>query len=143
MNQINNIDVNFINCIPVNEILNKRFEEDYKDLLPYILVCRKISKSYKADLGRLKKTTVKLVEKLEFSSLMDTEEIRLELNDFETIYFKNKNSAYIKIPNNINSLDMLKNNISFSDAVAEIITTILDVVSLLVYIGFAILILGI
>ncbi|MCR5309250.1 MAG: DUF3883 domain-containing protein [Bacilli bacterium] len=116
------------NVISRNEhSCNKAFQDYYVKLLPYIY-SRRIAKDNKnVDLNRLKRTKIILVCEavVEYSS----GESRIEgsLANYELIYANE--TAFIKVPTNIKTIDQLKQIMDFRMAFAEVITTIFKVES--------------
>lgn len=105
--------------------LNVDYQYEYKKILPYIYAKRiQFDKKYK-DLNILKKSNIKLVSSARTIYVIENETKEGILNDYELIY--TDRIAYIKIPNDIRTIDELKRKMSFRQAVAEAIATMLDV----------------
>lgn len=105
--------------------LNDEFQEDYKRMLPYIYVKRLGVDKTGKELKNLNLSNIILVQGAKTSCTINGTNKEGRLNDYETIYFERK--AYVKVPYYIKTLVELKSEIKFASAIAEIITTMIDV----------------
>ncbi len=105
--------------------LNVAYQKEFQRILPYIYAKRIAVDSKNKEFYALRSAKIILVK--EALSLYKIGEDRQQgvLQDYELIY-KDK-VAYIKVPMHIRSINELKESVKFRGAVAEVITTILDV----------------
>ena len=113
--------------IPVVHALDASFVEEYYKFLPFVYACRMGLKNEHQDFNRLKSTKIMLCSdvtiKYDFGG-----DIRVcKLEKFETVYLRKSNTAYIQVPAEYNIFAQLIKDFDFADAVAELITVILDV----------------
>lgn len=103
------------------------FKKEYLRFLPFVFACRMGLKQASADFRRLKYSKVILCSKVTIKYKFG-DEIRVsELKDYETVYLRKNNTAYLCVPNKFLMFEELKQVFEFADAVAELITAILDV----------------
>ena len=108
-------------------LLDEEFKKEYLQFLPFVYACRIGLKNAGFDFRKLKSTTLSLCSQISIQYQMDTGTRITTLNDYDPVYLKNKNIAYIKVPQSQTSFSDLKKEFDFADSVAELITTILDV----------------
>ena len=106
-------------------ILSIAYQKEFQRILPYLYAKRIAVDSQNKELHALKSAKIILVEEASATYHIGGKIHVGELRDYELIY-KDK-IAYIKIPANADRIDALKDTIKFRSAVAEVITTILDV----------------
>lgn len=103
------------------------FKKEYLRFLPFVFASRMGLKQASADFRRLKYSKVILCSKVTIKYKFG-DEIRVsELKDYETVYLRKNNTAYLCVPNKFLMFEELKQVFEFADAVAELITAILDV----------------
>ena len=107
--------------------LNAKYQNEFQKILPYIYAKRIATAvdTQNKDFSALTSAKIILVKEASSKYKIGDHEQKGMLQDYELIY-KDK-AAYIKIPLSINNINDLKDNIKFRSAVAEVITTILDV----------------
>lgn len=121
--KIGNVEVKDI----VEHALNSTYQKEYQKILPYIYA-KRIDYDYKnRELNVLKKSKLCLVSQASTVYYIGGEEKKGILKDYEVIYSINDKIAYIKIPEFLQSIDQLKEQTPFINAVSEVITTIIDV----------------
>lgn len=105
--------------------LNAVYQKEFQRSLPYIYAKRIAVDSKNKEFHALRSAKIILVkDALSLYKIGDDQQQGM-LQDYELIY-KDK-VAYIKIPMCIRSINELKESVKFRGAVAEVITTILDV----------------
>ena len=107
--------------------LDEDFQKEYLQFLPFVYACRIGLKNASIDFRKLKSTKISLCSQISIQYHMDTGTRISTLNDYDPVYIKNKNIAYIKVPQSQTSFSDLKKEFDFADSIAELITTILDV----------------
>ncbi len=105
--------------------LNMVYQKEFQRMLPYIYAKRIAVDSKNKELNALRTTKIILVNNATASYKIGDQEQNGTLQDYELIY-KDK-VAYIQVPISIHNLTELKESSRFRSAVAEVITTILDV----------------
>ncbi len=112
---------------PVLHPFDDTFKKEYLRFLPFVFACRMGLKQATSDFRRLKYSKVILCSEITIKYKF-SDEIRIsELNDYETVYLRKSNTAYLCVPNKFSTFEELKQVFEFADAVAELITAILDV----------------
>lgn len=111
---------------PIIHPLNYQFNEEIHRFKGLIYVLRMHQDTKHEILNRLKRLNITLAQdvKAEFTHNQQTE--NYELNKYEFIGTKNKSTFHILIPSDVNSMDELRQNISFSDSIAEMFTTLIN-----------------
>ena len=105
--------------------LNVAYQKEFQRNLPYIYAKRIAVDSKNKEFYALRSAKIILVkEALSLYKIGDDQQQGM-LQDYELIY--KDRVAYIKIPIHIRSINELKERVKFRGAVAEVITTILDV----------------
>lgn len=105
--------------------LNVEYQKEFQRSLPYIYAKRIAVDSKNKEFYALRSAKIILVkEALSLYKIGDDQQQGM-LQDYELIY--KDRVAYIKIPMHIRSINELKESVKFRGAVAEVITTILDV----------------
>lgn len=107
--------------------MDEEFKKEYLQFLPFVYACRIGLKNANLDFRKLKSTKLSLCSQISIQYQMDTGTQITTLNDYDPVYLKSKNIAYIKVPQSQTSFAELKKEFDFADSVAELITTILDV----------------
>ena len=105
--------------------LNVMYQKEFQRILPYIYAKRIAVDNKNREFHDLRSAKIILVKEALSLYKIGDEEQQGMLQDYELIY-KDK-VAYIKVPTHIRSINELKENVKFRGAVAEVITTILDV----------------
>ena len=105
--------------------LNVTYQKEFQRILPYIYAKRIAVDSKNKEFHDLKSAKIILVNEALSLYKIGDEQQQSMLQDYELIY-KDK-VAYIKVPLHIRSINELKESVKFRGAVAEVITTILDV----------------
>lgn len=103
------------------------FKKEYLKFLPYVFVSRMGLKQSSADFRKLKSSKVILCSNIKIQYVFGNDIRESELKDYEIVYLRENNTAYICAPNKFVTFEELKQVFEFSDSVAEIITAILDV----------------
>lgn len=103
------------------------FKKEYLRFLPFVFACRIGLKQASADFRRLKYSKVVLCSKVTIKYKFGDEARVSELKEYEKVYLRNNNTAYLCVPNKFSMFEELKQVFEFADAVAELITAILDV----------------
>lgn len=112
---------------PVTHPLDEPFKKEYLRFIPFVYACRMGLKNANIDFRRLKSSKVILCTSITIKYKFG-EEIRVSrLNDYETVYLRKSNTAYLCVPNKFATFDSMRQVFEFADAVAELITAILDV----------------
>lgn len=107
--------------------LNELFKEEYLRFVPFVFACRMGLKNASNDFRRLKSSNVILCTDITIKYKFG-DEIRIsKLNDYERVYFRENNTAYLCVPNKFDTFESMRRVFEFADAVAELITAILDV----------------
>ncbi len=122
INKIGDVNVTDI----ITHTLNEEYISDFQRYLPYIYAKRLEYDNKRKEFNLLRKANIILVSNAKTIYKIGTEHKEGTLKDYELVYSKEK-VAYVKIPDNITSIDDLKNEIDFVSAIAEVITNILDV----------------
>ena len=105
--------------------LNVAYQKEFQRSLPYIYAKRIAVDSKNKEFYALRSAKIILVkEALSLYKIGDDQQQGM-LQDYELIY--KDRVAYIKIPMHIRSINELKESVKFRGAVADVITTILDV----------------
>jgi len=107
---------------PVEHLLNKEMRREFKSYLPY-MYCYRYDKDFKFnELKKLKKLEITLCTSIKVA--YNNKEAIIE--DFE--YVENgRDTVYIKVPGKYKNVAELKGTFEFTDVIAEIITSTLDV----------------
>ncbi len=114
-----------IKVTPIFHHLNDEFQLEYHKLLPYIYARRLDVDTKNKELNLLKSSKIFLVNDAYTEHYVNGELKKGKLRDYELIY--TDKTAYIMVPQFINTLTELKRQLKFKNAAAEVITTILDV----------------
>lgn len=112
---------------PVLHPLDESFKKEYMRFLPFVFACRSDLKNANTDFRRLKSSKVILCSSITIRYKVGMDSRISELKEYEPVYLREKNIAYICLPKSFNNFTALKQTFEFADAVAELITTILDV----------------
>ncbi len=116
-----------VNGVPEIHPLNEAFKKEYMCFIPYVFACRMTLKHASADFRRLKSSKIILCSKISIKCKDGDEEKNSVLNDYETVYLRESSPSYICVPKKVNTFSELRQSFDFADAVAELITAILDV----------------
>lgn len=112
---------------PTIHPLDEEFKKEYLRFLPFVYACRMELKNSSIDFRRLKSSKIVLCSKISIRYIFDKTVQSTQLGEYETVYLRKSNTAYICVPQKAISFDELKRVLEFGDAVAELITAILDV----------------
>lgn len=126
VNPLKNLNVELA-CEPELHEYDGKFKKYYKNFLPYVYACRLISADSKKDLGPLKKTEIHICRSVRLKYSYADRQTENELDNFEREYIREKNVAYIRVKEDFISFEKLIRIQEFDDAVAEIISAIIDV----------------
>lgn len=115
----------------LNTNINKLFNSNFEEFKVYILASRLITNESDTDLRKLNRLNIVLANSLTVDFPINDEKKTVKLDDYQTVYLnetdENKRKiAYIKIPDNCNLYTEIESNPYFADAVAEIVSTVLD-----------------
>lgn len=110
--------------------INEQFSNNFEDFKVYLLASRLVSNEADTDLRKLKRLNIILSDIVKVDFPINNETKSVTLDNYQTVYLnesdeKKNKVAYIKIPENISYRD-LERNPYFADAVAEIVSTVLD-----------------
>lgn len=106
---------------------NEAFQKEYIRFMPFVFACRMGLKNANTDFSRLKSSKIILCTKITIKYKFVNETSVSDLKDYETVYLRNNNIAYLCVPNKFATFNELKQVFEFADSVAELITDILDV----------------
>ena len=107
--------------------LNEKFQKDYLSFLPFVLACRISYSSKTKDCKRLIKTKVTLCNSAEVEYKVEGKTGTCFLADYEEVYLKSENKAFIKVPEDCNNYEQLKQRLYFRDSLCDVISAILEV----------------
>lgn len=107
--------------------LDAALKKEYLRFLPYVFACRSGLRNANSDFRKLKVSKVILCSSIQIRYKFGTETRVSALKEYETVYLRKVNTAYICLPKKYTDFTALKQNFEFADAVAELITAILDV----------------
>ena len=105
--------------------LNIQYQKEFQRILPYLYAKRLSVDSKNKEFNALKAVKIILVNNAVTKYKISDIDKTGVLQDYELIY-KDK-IAYIKVPDYLNTVNELKDVLKFRSAVAEVITTVLDV----------------
>lgn len=112
---------------PVLHPLDEAFKKEYMRFIPFVFACRSDLKNSNTDFRRLKSSKVILCSSITIRYRFGTESRVSALKEYETVYLRKGNTAYICLSRKFTDFNALKQSFEFADAVAELITAILDV----------------
>lgn len=107
--------------------LDDDFKKEYLRFIPFVYACRMGLKNASSDFRRLKTSKIILCSQVSIRYTFDKESKTTSLGEYETVYLRKNNMAYICVPRKYTSFDDLKQVFEFADKVAELVTAILDV----------------
>lgn len=107
--------------------LDESFRKEYIRFIPFVYACRIGLKNAATDFRRLKSSKVVLCSKITIKYRFGDDTRISSMTDFESVYLRKSNTAYICVPRRYSAWESLKSEFHFADAVAEMITSILDV----------------
>lgn len=115
----------------LNTNINKQFNSNFEEFKVYILATRLITNESDTDLRKLNRLNIVLANSLTVDFPINNEKKSVKLDDYQTVYLnetdeKKRKLAYIKIPDNCTLYTDIESNPYFADAVAEIVSTVLD-----------------
>lgn len=120
-----------------DEKINTNFSAALQEYKPYILACRLLSSEKTNDASKLNNTQIILGNNIHVTYYVNDVKHEDDLNDFDTVYLglgneneetdQKKKIAYVKIPDYCNDFSTLRFDSHFADAIADIITIILNV----------------
>ena len=115
----------------INPEVNKQFASNFEEFKVYVLAYRLIASGAGTDSLKLKRLNIILANSIKVNFPIDDDVRSVQLGNYETVYLNGsdgeKNSiAYIKIPDNCYLYTEIENNPYFADAVAEIVSTVLN-----------------
>lgn len=111
---------------PIAHKLNTLFENEMESFKPYVYVLRK-EMDAGSEKNIIKETKFRLVSQLKLSLVLHESKRLIILTDYEYYYFKKRNIVYIKLPENIATIQDLKDDIHICGAIAEAFSAVLDV----------------
>lgn len=122
----------------INLIINKHFISNFNEFKVYVLASRLILNESDNDARKLNRLNIILVNSVKVDFPINGINTSVKLDDFQTVYLnasedQRTDIAYIKIPDNCYTYTDIKSNPYFADAVAEIVTTVLDLNNDLVF----------
>lgn len=115
----------------LNANINKQFNSNFEEFKVYILASRLITNESDTDLRKLNRLNIVLANSLTVDFPINNEKKSVKLDDYQTVYLnetdeKKRKLAYIKIPDNCTLYTDIESNPYFAYAVAEIVSTVLD-----------------
>lgn len=115
----------------LNTNINKQFNSNFEEFKVYILATRLITNESDTDFRKLNRLNIVLANSLTVDFPINNEKKSVKLDDYQTVYLnetdeKKRKLAYIKIPDNCTLYTDIESNPYFADAVAEIVSTVLD-----------------
>lgn len=115
----------------IKENINKQFSRNFEEFKVYLLASRLMTNEADTDLRKLNRLNIILANSITVDFPINNEIKSVVLDDYQTVYLnesseKNTKLAYIKIPNNCSLYNEIESNPYFADAVAEIVSTVLD-----------------
>ena len=111
---------------PVIHPLDEEFKREYLAFLPFVYACRMGLKNSANDFRRLKASRIVLCSRISIRYVFENASQTIRLGEYEIVYLRKNNTGFICVPR-IEKFDDLKRMLKFGDAVAELITAILDV----------------
>lgn len=112
---------------PVIHPLDEDFKREYQRFIPFVYACRIGLKNANTDFRNLKSSKIILCSSITFRYSFGSENRISTLKAYEPVYLRKGNTAYICVPEKCSDFTELKKNYDFADAVAEMISAILNV----------------
>lgn len=112
---------------PVLHPLDEAFKKEYLRFIPFVFACRSGLKNANSDFRRLKSSKLILCSSITIRYKFGSEVRISSLKEYETVYLRKGNTAYIGLSKKYTDFAALKQSFEFADSVAELITAILDV----------------
>lgn len=112
---------------PIFHPLNNVFEQDILNFKPYVYVFRQEVDTQGTEKHQIKDVKISLVSQIDITLLQENSELPIVLADFESIYFPETKTIFIKTPLLLDSLKKLQEDISFCSAIAEGFSALIDV----------------
>jgi len=112
---------------PVLHPLDEAFKKEYLRFMPFVFACRIGLKNANQDFRSLKSSKVILCSSITIRYKFETEVMVSKLKEYETVYLRKENTAYICLSGAHTDFMALKQSLKFADSVAESISAILDV----------------
>ena len=114
----------------IDSEINKQFSNNFEEFKVYLLASRLITNDADTDLRKLKHLNIILSDIVKVDFPINDELKSVTLDNFQTVYLNESDEqrnkvAYIKIPEHYSYRD-IESNPYFADAVAEIVSTVLD-----------------
>jgi hypothetical protein len=107
--------------------LFSKFEQEIEQFKPYLYVFRLDLDTKGAEKNLIKDIKYKLVNEVKVTLEKDGQIIPLNLANYEFLYFKEKQTIFIKTPENLTDEEILKNDMNFCDSISESFSALLDV----------------
>jgi hypothetical protein len=111
---------------PAQNPISPVFEQDLESFKPYVYVLRQEADSG-SEKNLIKEIRFKLVSDIDVVMAKNETEEHIKLEDFEYFYLRERNIIYIKTPLYLDSIDKLKQDVSFCSSIAEAFSAMLDV----------------
>lgn len=111
---------------PTPNPINTVFEQDLESFKPYVYVLRQEADSG-SEKNVIKEVRFKLVSDIDVIMNRNEADVHVKLEDFEYFYLRERNIIYIKTPLILDSIDSLKQDVTFCSSVAEAFSALLDV----------------
>lgn len=112
---------------PTIHFIDDEFKKEYLRFLPFVYACRIERKNAMSDFRRLKSTRITICSQIKIQYSFENNTQVTPLEKYETVYLRSSNAAYIQVPNEIKTIEELRESFDFADAIAELITAFLDV----------------
>ncbi|MCR5623167.1 MAG: DUF3883 domain-containing protein, partial [Treponema sp.] len=115
----------------INSNINKQFNSNFEEFKVYLLASRLITNESDTDLRKLNRLNIIVANSLTVDFPINDEIKSVKLDDYQTVYLNETDEtkrkiAYIKIPDSCTRYTEIESNPYFADAVAEIVSTVLD-----------------
>lgn len=107
--------------------LDEAFRKEYVRFIPFVYACRIGLKNSETDFKKLNSAKIYICSEMAIKYEFGHDSKISKMSDFEAVYLRTCNTAYICVPNRYSAWENLKSEFYFADAVAEVLTSILDV----------------
>jgi Domain of unknown function (DUF3883) len=111
---------------PIPNPISPLFEQDIESFKPYVYALRQDADSG-SEKNLIKVIQLKLASEIDVVMTRNGTEVHLNLDNFEYFYLQERNIIYIKTPLDLDSIEKLKQDVSFCSSIAEAFSALLDV----------------
>ena len=123
--RLKDINFNIVGEAIVNN-LNDEFQNEIERFKALVYVLR-MNKDTKHEIAnRLKKLKIVLSQELQTNFTHNNESTPFELEPYEYIYYKKRNCFFISTPNNLTSIEQLRESNKFCQSIAEIFSSLIE-----------------